>query len=315
MSRRKDLQQHFDRMARLRGFEEAVAEGYRDGVLPGLLHLSIGGEAVTSGTIPLLAESDRVYSGHRAHGHFLAAGSDPRALIAELAGRETGLCRGRGGSMHLMDERAVLATGVVGGTLSIAVGHALALPGGGVVAAFFGDGAVQTGGFHETMNMAALWGAPVLFVCENNGWVEFSSREEHTPVADVASYGSLYGIASRSVDGGDVEAVAAAAAELLTGIREGGGPALLECAIVRLRPHYEGDFREHEAEGDPLGRLEATLVDLGADAADLQAGRAAEIDAARDLLADVLATEPAADPAGDAGLVFAADPRRIEAAR
>jgi TPP-dependent pyruvate/acetoin dehydrogenase alpha subunit len=315
MSRREDLQQHFDRMVRLRGFEEAVAEGYRDGDLPGLLHLSMGGEAVASGTIPLLAESDRVYSGHRAHGHFLAAGTDPRALIAELAGRETGLCRGRGGSMHLMDERAVLATGVVGGTLSIAVGHALTLPAGSAVAAFFGDGAVQTGTFHETLNMASLWDAPVLFVCENNGWVEFSAREEHTPVADVASYGPLYGIASRSVDGGDVEAVAAATAELLTGVRAGNGPALLECGIVRLRPHYEGDFREHEAEGDPLGRLEATLVDLGADAAELGARRAREIDAARELLGDVLATEPAAEPSGDAGLVYAADPRRIGPAR
>ena len=309
MGRRSELGQHFDRMAALRGFEEAVAEGYRDGDLPGLLHLSMGGEAVASGTIAQLGEEDRIYSGHRAHGHFLAAGTDRRALMAELAGRETGLCRGRAGSMHLMDERAVLATGVVGGSLSIAVGHALALAPGTVVVAFFGDGAVQTGGFHETLNMAALWRAPVLFVCENNGWVEFSSREEHTPVVDVASYAPLYGIAGRGVDGGDVEAVAAAAAELLAGIRDGGGPALLECGIVRLRPHYEGDFREQEAEGDPLSRLEATLVELGADAGELAAIRAREIDAARELRRDVLANEPPADPAGDAGLVYASDPR------
>jgi acetoin:2,6-dichlorophenolindophenol oxidoreductase subunit alpha len=303
------LKAHFEEMSRLRGFEDAVAEGYRDGALPGLLHLSMGGEAVARGVISQLAESDRVYSGHRAHGHFLAAGTDPRALMAELAGRETGLCRGRGGSMHLMDERAVLATGVVGGSLAIAVGHALTLAEGAVVAAFFGDGAVQTGGFHETLNMAALWKAPVLFVCENNGWVEFSSREEHTPVQDVVSYGPLYGIAARAIDGRDVEAVAETAAELLAGIRAGGGPALLECGISRLRPHYEGDWRDHQAEGDPLGRVEARLLELGSEAEELSARRATDLEASRELLASVLSSEPAADPAADAALVYANDPR------
>ena len=295
-------------MARLRGFEEAVAAAHADEELPGLLHLSMGGEAVTAGTIPLLGEEDRVFSGHRAHGHFLAAGSDPRALAAELAGRETGLCRGRGGSMHLMDERAVLATGVVGGSLPVAVGTSLVLPAGAVTVVFFGDGAVQTGGFHETLNMAALWGAPVLFVCENNGWVEFSSREEHTPVADVASYGPLYGIATRSVDGGDIEAVAGAATELLEGIRAGAGPGLLECGIVRLRPHYEGDFRAHEAEGDPLRRLEETLAGLGAEPAELEAVRGSALEAARVTLRTVIDEDPPADPAADGSLVFAAAP-------
>jgi len=162
MDRLRRLRQSHELMARLRAFEESVAAAHGDGELPGLLHLSIGGEAVAAGTIPLLREEDRVFSGHRAHGHFLAAGSDPRALAAELAGRETGLCRGRGGSMHLMDERAVLATGVVGGSLSVALGTSLALPEGAVAVAFFGDGAVQTGTFHETFNMAALWGARLL---------------------------------------------------------------------------------------------------------------------------------------------------------
>ncbi|HEX4752995.1 MAG TPA: thiamine pyrophosphate-dependent enzyme [Solirubrobacterales bacterium] len=295
-------------MARLRGFEEAVAAAHADGELPGLLHLSMGGEAVAAGTIPLLREEDRVFSGHRAHGHFLAAGSDPRALAAELAGRETGLCRGRGGSMHLMDERAVMATGVVGGTLSIAVGTSLVLPAGAVAVAFFGDGAVQTGGFHETLNMAALWGAPVLFVCENNGWVEFSSREEHTPVDAVASYGPLYGIATRAVDGGDVEAVAGATTELLEGIRAGDGPGLLECGIVRLRSHYEGDFRAHQAEGDPLHRLEETMAALGADPAELEAARDRELASARVTLRSAIDEDPPADPAADASLVFAARP-------
>lgn len=295
-------------MSRLRAFEESVATAHAEGELPGLLHLSIGGEAVAAGTIPLLREEDRVFSGHRAHGHFLAAGSDPRALAAELAGRETGLCRGRGGSMHLMDERAVLATGVVGGSLPVAVGTSLALARGAVAVVFFGDGAVQTGTFHETLNMAALWKAPVLFVCENNGWVEFSSRDEHTPVDTVASYGPLYGITTRSVDGGDVEAVTGATAELLDGIRAGDGPGLLECAVVRLRPHYEGDFRPHEAEGDPLLKLEATLSGLGAEPAELEVVRNRELETAGERLREVLDHDPAADPAADRSLVFAAPP-------
>ena len=156
--------------------------------------------------------------------------------------------------------------------------------------------------------MAALWGAPVLFVCENNGWVEFSSREKHTPVADVAAYGPLYGIAARSVDGGDVEAVAGAATELLDGIRAGGGPALLECGIVRLRPHYEGDFRAQEVEGDPLRRLEETLAELGADPGDLEAVRGRGLERARETLHTVIDVDPPADPAADESLVFAATP-------
>ena len=162
---------HNVRMARIRAFEETVAQAHAAGYLPGLLHLSMGGEAVAVGVICQLGEQDRIYSSHRPHGHFLAAGVDASALIAELAGREAGICRGRGGSMHLMSDRAVMATGVVGGTLPIAVGHALTVPDGAAVVVFFGDGAVQTGVFHETLNLAVLWRVPVLFVCENNDWV------------------------------------------------------------------------------------------------------------------------------------------------
>jgi len=307
---RLDLDAAHAQMSRVRAFEEAVAEGHRDGSLPGLLHLSMGAEAVAVGLMSVLdLERDRVYSSHRPHGHFLAAGVDPRAVMAELAGRETGLCRGRGGTMHLMSEPVVMATGIVGGTLPIAVGHALRQPPGAVVVAIFGDGAVQTGIFHESLNLAALWKVPVLFVCENNGWAEFSSREEHTTVGGVVRYGDLYGIPAAEVDGADVAAVAEAAAELLAPVRDGAGPALLECHIARLRPHYEGDWREHRAEGDPLVAVEQALVARGVAAEALAERRQADVHEARALLASVLADEPAADPRHDRDLVFARSPR------
>jgi acetoin:2,6-dichlorophenolindophenol oxidoreductase subunit alpha len=303
-SRRAALDHLHERMSFIRAFEEVVAEGHRDGVLPGLLHLSIGAEAVAVGLASALDRADRLYSAHRPHGHFLAMGAEPRSVMAELAGRDTGLCRGRGGTMHLMSERAVMATGIVGGTLPIAVGHALHLPEGAVVVAVFGDGAVQTGIFHESMNLAALWRVRVLFVCENNGWAEFSSRDQHTTVGNVARYGELYGIPAREVDGTDVEAVATAAGELMTGIRAGEGPALLECHISRLRPHYEGDWRKQSSDGDPLPVTESALSSLGASAHELSERRRRDLEQARALLASVLADEPLPDPDDDRDLVF-----------
>jgi TPP-dependent pyruvate/acetoin dehydrogenase alpha subunit len=224
--------------------------------------------------------------------------------MAELAGREAGICRGRGGSMHLMGERAVMATGVVGGTLSIAVGHALAMDGDDVAVVFFGDGAVQTGSFHETMNMASLWSARVLFVCENNGWAEFSSRAEHTRVVEVASYGATYGIKAVRVDGSDVRVVADAARELLESIRRGEGPGLLECVISRLGSHYEGDLRRSsESSTDPVANLRASLLGGGVIGEMLD-----EIDAsAEQKMSDALEFalgSPFPDPADDPRLVF-----------
>jgi pyruvate dehydrogenase E1 component alpha subunit len=297
-----------DRMCQIRQFEELVARAHADGRLPGLLHLSIGGEAVAVGVLGLLEEHDRVYSTHRGHGHFLAAGEDPLALMAELAGRETGLCRGRGGSMHLMGRRAVLATGVVGGSLPIALGHALALPDRAVSIAFFGDGAVQSGVFHETLNLASLWRAPMLFVCENNGWAEFTSREEHTAVETVAEYGHLHKMSTETVDGGDVLVVRDAAARLLDGVRGGGGPALLECQVTRIRPHYEGDLRRTgDDHNDPVERLARSLVEGGtasATIAEVQGQAAARADQA---LARALG-DPLPHPDHDAALVFARQP-------
>jgi pyruvate dehydrogenase E1 component alpha subunit len=291
-------------MCQIREFEELVGRAHADGRLPGLLHLSIGGEAVAVGVLCLLRDDDRVYSSHRGHGHFLAAGEDPHALMAELAGRDTGLCRGRGGSMHLMGRRAVLATGVVGGSLPIALGHALALPPGAASVVFFGDGAVQTGVFHETLNLAALWRVPMLFVCENNGWAEFTSRAEHTAVETVAEYGRLHQIATATVDGGDVLAVRAAATTLLNEVRAGRGPAMLECQVTRIRPHYEGDLRRTDDDrNDPVERFARALVDDGiAPSALDDVRRRAALETERALTRAL--DDPLPDPDHDTELVF-----------
>ena len=298
----------YEAMARIREFEELVARARAEGHLPGLLHLSTGGEAVAVGVLGLLGEHDRVYTSHRGHGHFLAAGEDPGALLAELAGRATGLCRGCGGSMHLMGRRVVLATGIVGGSLPIALGHALALPPDAVSIVFFGDGAVQTGVFHETLNLATLWRARVLFVCENNGWAEFTTRDEHTTVEAVTAHAQIYGMPAETIDGGDVLTVRAAAGRLLQHVRA-GGPALLECQITRMRAHYEGDPRRSAAADphDPMERLAATLVDDGERTATLAAVRRTATIAAERALADVLA-DPPASLHDTAQLVFSRQP-------
>ena len=302
-NRLKRLRGSFSDMCRIRAFEETVADAAAAGKLPGLLHLSHGAEAVAVGVMSNLQDGDCCYTSHRPHGHFLAAGVDPQAIMSELAGRETGLCRGRGGTMHLSSATVILATGVVGGPLPLAVGHALRQPPGNVVIVFFGDGAVQTGLFHESLNLAALWRVPVLFVCENNGWAEFSSREEHTTVGNVVRYGDLYGIPAQEVDGADIEAVSDAVETLLAGIRAGDGPALLECHIARLRSHYEGDWREQSSEGDPISQLGQSLVELGASLDELEAERVTHSAWATALLDSALNELPA-DPAHDHELVY-----------
>jgi acetoin:2,6-dichlorophenolindophenol oxidoreductase subunit alpha len=305
VSRVEELQMRHRDMSRHRALEEALSEAVQAKKLEGLLHLSMGSEAVASSLIARLGDGDRLYSAHRAHGHFLLCGVPARSLFAELAGRETGLCRGRAGTLHLMSDKAVMATGIVGGSLPPAIGHAIKLGDGGIVAVCFGDGAVQTGTFHEAMNLAALWKAPVLFVCENNGWAEFTSREEHTTVGKVASYGDLYGVPAAEVDGTDVEALGRVFDTLIEPMREGGGPALVECHISRLRPHYEGDWREQSVEGDPLPVIEASLIELGVDEQELASRRQEDLEEMRDLLDDVLAKDPFPDPADDLDLVYA----------
>ena len=246
MARTLDPRGVLERMWLIRAFEESVSELVGTGEVVGLVHVSIGQEASAVGVCDVLGERDRLYSGHRAHGHVLARGADPAGVMAELMGKATGLCRGKGGSMHLVDVAHGMlgATGVVGGTIPLALGTALALRDsdpGAVAVVYFGDGAVQTGYFHESLNIAALWKLPVLLVCENNGYAEFTPRSAHTPVERVTRHAETYGIDARTVDGNDLLAIREAAEALVAPLRSGGGPALLECLTYRMRGHYEGD--------------------------------------------------------------------------
>jgi TPP-dependent pyruvate/acetoin dehydrogenase alpha subunit len=256
-------------MWRIRLFEEQVGALVRSNEVHGLVHLSVGQEAVAAGVCTQLRDDDAVYSGHRAHGHAIAKGAPLGRVLAELMGRDTGLCRGLGGSMHLVDlERGFMgATGVVGGNVPLALGSVLAarLRGDDTVAVvFFGDGAVQAGHFNETVNLASLWALPLVLVCENNGFAEFTPRSAHTNVERVSDVVAPYGIERETVDGNDVVAVWETFGRFLASAREGRGPFLLECLTYRLRGHYEGDPAAYRAglaaeewrDKDPIARLD-----------------------------------------------------------
>jgi pyruvate dehydrogenase E1 component alpha subunit len=255
-------------MCRIRVFEERVAKLTRSRQVHGLIHLSIGGEGVAAAVCCQLRDDDVVYSGHRAHGHAIAKGAPLDRLMAELMGRADGLCGGLGGSMHVVDtvHGFLGATGVVGGNIPLALGNAVAVRLGGgdaVTVVFFGDGAVQAGHFHESVNLAALWELPVILVCENNGFAEFTPRSAHTPVERVSDVVAPYGFERETVDGGDAAVVFEAFGRFLAAAREGHGPMLLECLTHRRRGHYEGDseqYRDPVAEEewgrrDPIARL------------------------------------------------------------
>jgi acetoin:2,6-dichlorophenolindophenol oxidoreductase subunit alpha len=278
-------------MWRIRLFEELVGALARAGEIDGLIHLSVGQEGVAAAVCSQLRDDDAVYSGHRAHGHAIAKGAPLERMLAELMGRDTGLCRGLGGSMHVVDvEHGFMgATGVVGGNIPVALGSALAarLRGDDAVAVvFFGDGAVQAGHFNETINLATLWQLPLLLVCENNGFAEFTPRSAHTNVERVSDVVAPYDVERDTVDGNDVVAVWDAFGRYLASAREGRGPFLLECLTHRLRGHYEGDpgkYREALAaddwqEKDPILRLQRHGVATGWFAEDAPA--AVESDAA-----------------------------------
>lgn len=230
----------------IRAFEEKVSELYAAGELAGLLHLGIGQEATAVGVCSVLRGDDYLYTGHRAHGPFIAKGADLGRLMAELAGRTTGYCRGKGGSMHLVavEKGCLGATGIVGGALPLALGAALAARERGkdqVAVVFFGDGAANVGAFHESLNLASLWKLPVIFVCENNGYAEFTPSSAHTVVEKVVDHASLYKIPGVTIDGNDVMEVRMSAIRAVEQARAGSGPAFLECLTYRLRGHYEGD--------------------------------------------------------------------------
>ena len=274
----------FGTLWRIRTFEEEVQRLAAAGEVPGFPHLSTGQEAVAVGVCAQLARADLLFTSHRGHGHVLAKGSDVESTFAEVLGREAGLCRGRGGSMHLVDAAngVMGATGVVAGNLSLAAGAAWAAQALGsrnVSVVFFGDGATGAGAFHETINLAVLWKLPILFVCENNGYAEFTSREEHSTVKFVRRFAEPYEMAATTIDGNDVLAVYAAAGKAISGLRRGDGPYLLECMTHRLAGHYVGDAQRYRSreelaemrQKDPIERLKRHLLASGVSEGELNA--------------------------------------------
>jgi pyruvate dehydrogenase E1 component alpha subunit len=267
------LRELFREMLLIRRFEEKVEERFRAGELPGFLHVCIGQEAVASGVCGALEPDDVIASTHRAHGHTIAKGTHVNQVMAELYGKLEGCSKGYGGSMHLYDiEKGNLgANAVVGGGLGAIVGSALAFQFRGeqrVAVAFFGDGATNTGAFHETLNLAQLWKVPALFVLEMNGWAESTPMSQHAPIEDFSKRAVAFGMRSIDVDGQDVEAVYEATREAREYALSGRGPVFLNIRTYRLVGHYIGDpqvYRSKEeieklrAEKDPIELLRARL--------------------------------------------------------
>jgi acetoin:2,6-dichlorophenolindophenol oxidoreductase subunit alpha len=258
----EELRGFFREMLLIRRFEEKVEERFRAGELPGFLHVAIGQEAVAVGVCRALEERDVLASTHRAHGHTLARGTPPNALMAELYGKVEGCSHGYGGSMHLYDvERGNLgANAVVGGGLPAVVGAALAFKLRGedrVALAFFGDGATNIGTFHESLNLAQLWRVPAVFVCENNHWAESTPAKQQLPIEDLEQRAVAYGMESMKVDGQDVEAVHTGAKRALDHARRGNGPMFLLCETYRLVGHYVGDPQIYRPK-DEVQRLRET---------------------------------------------------------
>ena len=279
-----DWQDLYGALWRIRLFEGHVQRLAAAGEIPGFPHLSTGQEAVAVGVCTQLEREDVLFTSHRGHGHVLAKGSDIEATFAEILGRQNGLCGGRGGSMHLVDAaNGVLgATGVVAGNLALAAGAAWAAQAQGrqnISVVFFGDGATGAGAFHETLNLAALWRLPVLFVCENNGYAEFTSREEHSNVKHVSSFAAPYDIATQTIDGNDLPTVWAAARDAIAAVGRGAGPYLLECMTFRMAGHYVGDSQQYRSKEElaeirekcPIERLKRYLVGRGVAQDDLDA--------------------------------------------
>jgi TPP-dependent pyruvate/acetoin dehydrogenase alpha subunit len=272
-------------MARIRAFEERVGRRFRDGDVHGFVHVSIGQEAAAAGACAALEPSDWITTTHRGHGHCIAKGADPTGMFAELFGRATGLCHGKGGSMHIADPRLGIlgANGIVGAGIPLAVGAGLTsrVAGTGAVSvAFFGDGAVHCGAFHEGVTLAVGLSLPVVFICEDNGYAEFTASGRWGGPAPAARAES-YGMPAERVDGNDVLAVRDAVARLAARARAGEGPAFLEAHTARLSGHYEGDAETYRPEGQLLelkGRDPLTLARraLGDDARALAIERAAE---------------------------------------
>jgi pyruvate dehydrogenase E1 component alpha subunit len=255
-------------MKKIREFETKAMDLFAEGKIPGFVHLYIGEEAVAAGTCQQLRTDDYITSTHRGHGHIVAKGGELKYMMAELYGKATGYCKGKGGSMHIADAtKGILgANGIVGAGHNIAVGAGLSAKYQGtdkVVVCFFGDASTNQGTFHESLNLASIWKLPVVFVCENNYYGISMSQARHQAIKDVADRAVAYGIPGLAIDGNDVFAVYEAVGEAVKRARSGMGPTLIECKTYRHRGHFEGDAANYKPEEeqrewlkkDPLPRI------------------------------------------------------------
>jgi acetoin:2,6-dichlorophenolindophenol oxidoreductase subunit alpha len=271
------------RMVRIRRFEETAGKMMENGKIPGALHLYVGEEAVASGVMVHLSDQDQITSTHRGHGHLIAKGGAFDRMFAELYGKSTGYCKGKGGSMHIsnMEIGMLGANGIVGGGPPIAMGAAFSnkfRKTKNVACCFFGDGASNEGSFHEAANMAGLYKLPVVFVCENNGYGEYTPQRNHQAIVDVADRAAGYGMPGVVVDGMDAVAVYEAAGEAIARARAGEGPTLLECKTYRYYDHvgvrgmglvYRTDDEVIEwKKRDPIDLFESRLQEQGILSAD-----------------------------------------------
>lgn len=261
-------------MVKIRRFDEIVIQLFADGEIPGFMHLYIGEEAVAAGICAALNKSDYITSTHRGHGHCIAKGGRLDYMMAELFGRKTGYCKGKGGSMHIADlDIGILgANGIVSGGIPTAVGAAVGIQyqdDDRVAVSFFGDGATNVGQFHEACNLASIWELPVIFVCENNLFAQTTPRTEHQKIKDVAARASAYDMPAVTVDGNDVIEVYQAAKEAVKRARDGGGPTFIECKTYRWRGHWEGDPQPYRTQDEvkewklkcPITRFRRYLIE------------------------------------------------------
>ena len=269
----------YEQMLLIRRFEEKAVELFEKGLIRGNVHPCIGQEAVSVGVCANLRRDDYMTSTHRGHGNCLAKGADPRLMMAELLGRATGYCKGKGGSMHIADFAGgnLGANGIVGGGFPIATGAGIGIQNRGtdqIVVCFFGDGAANQGTFHESLNLAALWKLPVLYVCENNQYALSTPLHESVGLPALSERGGAYGIPGIRVDGNDVLEVHAKVKEAVLRARAGGGPTLLDCLTYRFFGHFTGDkghgisYRSKEEmeewwERCPIARLRRHLLETG----------------------------------------------------
>ena len=274
---RETLEFFYETMVKIRNFELTVEKYFFEGEIPGFVHLYVGEEATATGVMANLRKTDYIQSTHRGHGHTIAKGADLKHMMAELFGKSTGCCKGKGGSMHIADFSVGMlgANGIVGGGFTMATGAALAQKmqkTDGVSVAFFGDGASNRGTFHEAANMAAVWKLPVLFLCENNQWASTTPYLTTTSVADISDRAQGYGMPGVIVDGNDVFSVYEAAKDLIERARRGEGPAILECKTYRIKGHFVGDPEMYRTkkevqqvleETDPIPRFEKKVLDAG----------------------------------------------------